>query len=94
MPKQLHQQRLPVKATKWKHLQELKKVLPKSAYSFYDNIPHEKVPVNGGSDKALQETIMTKIKLVKKAPTKKSQNNTNHGGDVHKKHVKSSKNNK
>lgn len=36
----MHQQRCKIPATKWKHLQELKTVLPKDVHYFYDNLPH------------------------------------------------------
>lgn len=30
-----------LKLSKWKHLQELKAVIPQSCHSFYDSLPHE-----------------------------------------------------
>ena len=36
----LFKERLPIKSSKWKHLQDLKPVLEKEVHSFYDNIPH------------------------------------------------------
>lgn len=36
----LFQQRLPIKGSKYKHLQELKEILPRDVHSFYDNLPH------------------------------------------------------
>lgn len=38
--KQLFPTRLPIKQTKWKHLQELKTILCQDVHSFYDNLPH------------------------------------------------------
>ena len=32
--------RLPIKKTKWQHLQELKEIMPRDVHSFYDNIPY------------------------------------------------------
>ncbi|KAK4875327.1 hypothetical protein RN001_011749 [Aquatica leii] len=36
----LFPKRLPIKNTKWKHLQELKTVLNLDVHSFYDNLPY------------------------------------------------------
>lgn len=36
----LHKERLPIKFKKWKHLQDLKHVLPDDCKEFYDNLPH------------------------------------------------------
>lgn len=38
--KQLYSNRLPIPETKWKHLQELKSVIPPDYHGFYDNIPY------------------------------------------------------
>lgn len=35
----LSENRLPIPATKWKHLQQLKSVLPSDCHHFYDNLP-------------------------------------------------------
>lgn len=37
--KALHNSRLKIKQTKWKHLQEIKSVLSKDCHDFYDNLP-------------------------------------------------------
>lgn len=38
--KPLFKERLPIKSTKWKHLQDLKPTLDKEVHSFYDELPH------------------------------------------------------
>lgn len=38
--KKLHTARLSIQASKFKHLQELKAVIPEDYHSFYDNLPH------------------------------------------------------
>lgn len=38
---QLHNQRIPIKKSKWLHLQELKKVIPSDCHSFYDCLPRK-----------------------------------------------------
>lgn len=38
--KPLFEGRLPIKATKWKHLQEMKKCLDRDVHAFYDNLPY------------------------------------------------------
>lgn len=40
-PMKLYNSRLAISSTKFKNLQELKSVLPKSAHEFYDNLKHE-----------------------------------------------------
>lgn len=40
-PKKLYSSRLPISSNKFMDLQELKTVLPKTAYEFYDNLTHE-----------------------------------------------------
>lgn len=37
-PRQLHADQLPIKQSKWQHLQDLKTVIPQEYHSFYDNI--------------------------------------------------------
>lgn len=39
--KNLYQERLKIKRTKWQHLQELKSVLPHECHDFYNNLPHD-----------------------------------------------------
>lgn len=36
----VHTQRCKIPSNKWKHLQELKTVLPRAVHHFYDNLPH------------------------------------------------------
>jgi hypothetical protein len=36
----LHASSLPIKATKYKHLQELKSVIPRDYHHFFDGLPH------------------------------------------------------
>lgn len=38
--KKLHTKRLPIPSSKYKHLQELKSVIPQDYHTFYDSIPH------------------------------------------------------
>jgi len=38
---QLHLNRIPIKASKFKHLQELKSVIPSDYHAFYDSLPHD-----------------------------------------------------
>lgn len=38
---QLHQNRIPIKASKFKHLQELKSVIPPDYHYFFDSLPHK-----------------------------------------------------
>ena len=37
----LHMNRIPIKASKFKHLQELKSVVPSDYHAFYDSLPHD-----------------------------------------------------
>lgn len=37
-PKRLHRRRLPIQRSKWKHLQDLKSVIPTEYHYFYDNL--------------------------------------------------------
>lgn len=69
-PKRLHNDRLRITSKKWKHLQELKSVLSKESYDFYDSIPHEGEPVDESVE--LQTKIEDKLKLVKSSTNKKS----------------------
>ncbi|XP_046806660.1 uncharacterized protein LOC124419864 [Lucilia cuprina] len=41
-PKPLHSKQLPIQLNKWKHLQELKKVIPQEYHYFYDNLLYTK----------------------------------------------------
>lgn len=41
LPPKLYNTRLKIKSSKWRHLQELRQVLPKEYHSFYDNLPHQ-----------------------------------------------------
>lgn len=70
-PKPLHNERLPVSYTKWKHLQELKMVLDPTCHSFYDNVPHHEEQNKKVSESEKLQRIMEKIKHVKTAPKKK-----------------------
>lgn len=36
----LHGSRIPIESTKFKHLQELKSVLPRDVHPYYDRLPH------------------------------------------------------
>lgn len=36
----MYNERCKIAAAKWKHLQELKSVLPRDVHHFYDNLPH------------------------------------------------------
>lgn len=40
-PTQLQNGRLPIQLSKWKHLQELKKIIPKEYHFFYDSLDHD-----------------------------------------------------
>jgi hypothetical protein len=40
-PKALYKGRLPITEKKFKHLQELKSVIPKEYHNFYDNLPYK-----------------------------------------------------
>lgn len=40
-PNRLHSGPLPIQSNKWKHLQELKKVIPQEYHFFYDNLCHK-----------------------------------------------------
>lgn len=67
-PKPLHGSRLPVSYAKWKHLQELKVVLDPEFHAFYDNIPHHEEQKKIVSEHEKLQSIMEKIKYVKRAP--------------------------
>lgn len=67
-PKPLHVGRLPVSYAKWKHLQELKVVLKPKYHAFYDNVPHHEDQKKIVSENEKLQSIMEKVKLVKKAP--------------------------
>ena len=67
-PKPLHEARLPVSSTKWKHLQELKVVLEPKYHAFFDNIPHLEEQKKIVSENEKLKSIMEKIKFVKRAP--------------------------
>lgn len=71
-PKRLHQERLRISHQKWKHLQELKSVLPAGSHKFYDDLPHQERKSLVQDSEKLQKTILEKLKLVKSAPNKKS----------------------
>lgn len=61
----MHEGRLPVTFSKWKHLQELKPVLDTLCHRFYDDIPHfeEQAKIDTKSEKL--QKIMQKLHLVK-----------------------------
>lgn len=84
-PRVLHENRLQVSSSKWKHLQELKEVLPPDSHSFYDNISHREEPTKIVTENEKVKSSMEKVKLVKvtretknvkgKAPRKNTPNN-------------------
>ncbi len=75
-PKQLHEGRLPVQFSKWKHLQELKPVLDPLSHNFYDCIPHLEATAKIDTEHEKLEKIMQKVHLVKKTPKPKVVNKT------------------
>lgn len=42
LPSQLFKSRIPIQYTKWKHLQDLKCVIPQDFHYFYDSLPYKK----------------------------------------------------
>ncbi|KAJ6642910.1 hypothetical protein Bhyg_07866 [Pseudolycoriella hygida] len=64
-PKILQDKRIPVSNSKWKHLQELKAVLPSECYSFYDNIPHLGKTEKIVSEDEKLKNLTAKVKLFK-----------------------------
>lgn len=75
-PKRLHERRLPVTFSKWKHLQELKPVLDPVSHNFYDSIPHLEEPTKIDTESEKLQKIMQKVHLVKKTPKPKIVNKT------------------
>ncbi len=66
-PRLLHENRLQVSSSKFKHLQELKEVLSADSHSFYDNIPHREEPAKIVTETEKLQNLMEKVKLVKVA---------------------------
>lgn len=85
-PRVLHENRLQVSKSKWKHLQELKEVLPPDSYSFYDNIPHREEPEKIITETEKLQNLMEKVNLVKVTPKTK-----NVKGKVPRKNARNSK---
>lgn len=72
VPKRLHESRLPIPFTKWKHLQELKHVLDAKTHIYYDNIPHHSEgPAKIVTDDEKLQSLMEKVKCVKSVQKKK-----------------------